>query len=93
MWPHTGEVFSGRDAYIAINRAFPTDSWHIELQRVVAQDDLVVAEVRVPSDEGLSLCVGLYELHDGAVARATEYWVDPDPDAVPAWRQNLRPDA
>jgi hypothetical protein len=89
VWPHTGERFTSPDAYIAVNRAFP-DNWHVELLRLGVEGDLAVAEVRVPTDDGgSSFCSGWYELRDGLIARATEYWVDADPGAVPEWRKNM----
>ncbi len=88
-WPQTGEVFRGRDNYIEMNRAHPAPNWRIELLRMTTEKDRVVAEVRVPSDGALDFCVGVYDLRDGRIARATEYWVEHAP-AAPEWRAPFR---
>jgi hypothetical protein len=52
--------------------------------------DLAVAEVRVPTDDGqVFFCSGWYELRDGLIARATEYWIDAGSGDVPEWRENM----
>ncbi len=88
-WPHTGERFRGRDSYIAMNRAHPAPNWSVELLRTTAEGDRVVTEVRVPSDAAVDFCVGVYELREGRIARATEYWVEHLP-AAPEWRAPFR---
>jgi ketosteroid isomerase-like protein len=88
LWPGTGERFVGRERVLAMNRAYP-EGWEIQLQRVVVQDDLAVTEVRVPHPTlGLSYAVSFFEVRDGRITRAVEYWVDEQP--APDWRAPFR---
>ena len=89
-WPATGERFEGPENFIAMNRAYPDINWHIEVQRVIAAGDVVAAEVRVPHDHGIDWCTGFYELRDGKVWRATEYWTEQEPGPPPEWRAPWR---
>lgn len=89
-WPATGERFSGPDAFVDMNRAYPDIGWHIEVQRIVAGSEEVAAEVRVPSDEGTDWCSGFYTLRDGKVWRAVEYWTTRESGPQPEWRAPFR---
>lgn len=85
-WPQTGERFRGPANFIAMNRAHPAPNWHISVSRVVAQGDEIAAEVVVTTDEGVDFCLGFYELCEGKIRRATEYWTERAPATTPAWR-------
>jgi ketosteroid isomerase-like protein len=84
-WPNTGERFRGRDNFMDMNKAYPIPDWHIEVLRTVVDGPNVAAEVRVPSSSGLDFCLGFYEVVDGRIRRATEYWVEQRLQS-PAWR-------
>jgi limonene-1,2-epoxide hydrolase len=87
-WPQTGERFAGRDHVIGMNRAYP-EGWTIEVQRIVAAGGVVVSEVRVPHQTlGVSWAASFFELRDGRIARAVEYWSDEAPP--PDWRAPYR---
>ena len=73
-----------------MNRSHPAPNWRIELRRTIVEGDVVVCEVRVPADDGVSFCAAFYEVRDGRVRRGTEYWVDEDPAAAPEWRAQWR---
>ncbi len=85
-WPHSLERFRGRDAYISMNRAYP-EGWRIEVQRVVADGDVVACEVRVPMGEQVSHLAAFYEVRDGLIRWGTEYWVDRGEQPPPEWRR------
>ena len=89
-WPQTSERFRGRDNFIAMNRAHPASGWSIDLRRTVVAGDVIAAEVAVPHDAGLDFCTGFYELRDGKIARATEYWSERLEQDPPEWRAQWR---
>jgi hypothetical protein len=68
-WPHTGERL-GLEDYIAARRERAADR-SVEVGRVVTEGRCVVVEARVGAARG----VGLYDLHDGLISGAVEYWV------------------
>src|SRR5262245_36199821 len=87
FWPHTGEVFRGRDNFIAMQLNFPgLGDWHIHIKRIAAQGDLIVAEVMVAHDQGQSLVASFAEIKDGKIHRLTEYWVEAGSEEPPEWR-------
>jgi ketosteroid isomerase-like protein len=84
-WPNTGERMRGRDDYLAVQRAYP-EGWHIEVLRIVDGGDTVVSEVRVDQGGQRFFAVSLFELSDGRISRAVEYWSDGEPAPAPEWR-------
>jgi hypothetical protein len=71
-WPHAGER-PGFEEYIAKRRERAADR-RVEVVRVITEGRSVVVEARVGDARG----VGLYDLHDGLIAGAVEYWVGED---------------
>jgi ketosteroid isomerase-like protein len=85
-WPHSGERFRGRDAVVGMNRAYP-EGWSIDVRRIVEQDDVAVSEVRVPfKDEAVFHVASFFEVRDGLITAAVEYWVEAGQEAPPEWR-------
>jgi ketosteroid isomerase-like protein len=84
-WPNTGERYRGRDNYLGMQRAYP-EGWHIEVLRIVDAGDTVVSEVRVDQDDKRYFAASFFELEEGRIARAVEYWSDGEPQAPPPWR-------
>lgn len=82
---HTGERIRARRNVIELNRNYPKP-WSISVRRIVASGNEVAAEVAVAHPGGISHCLGFYELADGWIRRATEYWVDGGAEVPPAWR-------
>ncbi|HLB03902.1 MAG TPA: hypothetical protein VJK66_02690 [Gaiellaceae bacterium] len=78
---HTGERIRARRNVIELNRNYPKP-WSISVRRIVASGN----EVAVAHPGGISHCLGFYELADGRIRRATEYWVDGGAEVPPAWR-------
>jgi hypothetical protein len=68
-WPHSGQRLPFEE-YLAARRERSAER-RVELGRVVSEGRCVVVEARVGDTRG----VGLYDLHDGLIARAVEYWV------------------
>jgi hypothetical protein len=68
-WPHAGERLPFEE-YVAARRERAADR-RVEVERVVTEGRCVVVEARVGDARG----VGLYDLHDGLIAGAVEYWV------------------
>jgi ketosteroid isomerase-like protein len=87
-WPHSGERFPDADSFIGMQRAYP-EGWHIEVQRVVEQAPVVVAEVRVTHDDQVFHCIGFYEIDGGRIAGGTEYWVTAGGEEPPEWRSEF----
>lgn len=88
-WPHSRERIRGRANVVEVNRRYP-EGWAIEVRRVVADGDVVVSEIRVPHAEmGTFWAASFFELRDGVVARASEYWVEEGVEEPPEWRAPL----
>jgi ketosteroid isomerase-like protein len=88
-WPHSGERFVGAANFIEMNRRHPAPNWHIAVKRMVAEGDLVVSEVWVPTDEQPAFVTSFFEIKNGRIARIVEYWLDCEPEAAD-WRADLR---
>lgn len=73
-WPHSGERFEGRDAFLEAHHAVPVDR-PLEVRRIVTHSRHVAAEVRIAADSGPWAIAAFYTLHDGRILHATEYWV------------------
>ena len=84
-WPNTAERYCGRDKFLGMQEAYP-EGWHIEVLRIVDAGDTVVSEVRVDQDDKRFFAVSFFELEEGRIARAVEYWSDGEPEAPPEWR-------
>jgi hypothetical protein len=87
-WPCTGEVFKGRDNFIAVQKHYP-GRWRIAVEKVVVATDVVVTVVKVTPEGGEepSFHATSFFEFDAAdkIAAISEYWAtDEEP---PAWRQ------
>jgi ketosteroid isomerase-like protein len=87
-WPHSLERFRSGDNYIELQRIYP-EGWHIVVHRVVADGDVAVSEVTVTLGDVVDHVASFFEVRDGKVARATEYWVTEGYQEAPAWRAHL----
>jgi hypothetical protein len=68
-WPHAARRMPV-DEYVATQRERAGDR-AVTVRRVVTEGRHVVVEARV----GDASCAGFYDLHDGLIAGAVEYWV------------------
>ena len=70
-WPHADRRMPF-DEYVATLRERAGAAGRtIHVRRVVSEGRSVVVEARV----GEAWCAGFYDLHDGLIAGAVEYWV------------------
>jgi hypothetical protein len=69
-WPHTGASM-GVVEYVATQRERAARGAPFASSRVVTEGRNVVVEGRL----GEERCAGFYDLHDGLIAGAVEYWV------------------
>jgi len=67
-WPHAGRRMP-IDEYVGVQRE--RAGREIDVRRVVTEGRNVVVEARV----GEARCAGFYDLHDGLISNAVEYWV------------------
>jgi ketosteroid isomerase-like protein len=83
-WPQSGERVVGRAACLVISRNYPGGPPKIEIQRMWAAGDLVIAETTL--DYGTDRYIGahVFEIRDGQIARQVDYFATPFPP--PAWR-------
>ena len=75
-WPHDLVRLRGRENFVEFNRSYP-EGWSIEVLRIVAEGSTVVSEVRVPHPTvGPNYALSFYEVDDGRITSAREYWVE-----------------
>ena len=67
-WPHADRRMPVEE-YVATQRE--RAGREVDVRRVVTEGRNVVVEARV----GAARCAGFYDLHDGLIAGAVEYWV------------------
>lgn len=83
-WPQSRERFRGRDNFLAMNQAYP-GTFEIVVKRLSSSGERVISEVQITPAEGTALfAISFFDVLDGKLHRATEYWADCY-DA-PAWR-------
>jgi hypothetical protein len=68
-WPHAAERLPYEEYVVTCRERARHRS--AEVERVVSEGRNVVVEARVGEARG----VGIYDLHDGLIAGAVEYWV------------------
>jgi hypothetical protein len=84
-WPNTAERMRGRDNYLAVQRAFG-EGWHVQVLRIVDGGDTVVSEVRVEREDERFVAISFFDLGEGRIVRAVEYWSDAEPEPAAEWR-------
>ena len=72
-WPHSGERMEV-DEYVAAVRARPADR-EVAVRRVATEGRIVAVEARA----GTARCAAFYDLHDGLIVGASEYWIGTAP--------------
>ncbi|WBU64147.1 nuclear transport factor 2 family protein [Paracoccus aerodenitrificans] len=90
LWPLTGEVIEGRDAFAAVNAGFPGQGdWRFEEISLVGQNDRIATDIRV-TNAPLNITARVltfHELEGDFILRQTEFW--PDPYPIPDWRSGM----
>ncbi|MGZ4384323.1 MAG: nuclear transport factor 2 family protein [Gaiellaceae bacterium] len=86
--PQSRERVRGRAAYVRFNsEGFPGD-WHLEVERIVAEEREAVSLIRVTDADGTQRGLCFFELDDaGLIARITDFW--PEPYEPPTRRAQL----
>jgi ketosteroid isomerase-like protein len=84
IWPQSKERIRGADNFVALNENYP-GKWAVHVKRVVSAGDLVVSEVELTDGKDVIFAVSFFEVLDGKIVKATEYWGDAY--AAPAWRK------
>jgi hypothetical protein len=69
-WPHAGATM-GVDEYVGVQRERTARGERFTVERVVTEGRNVVVE----GGFGVARCAGFYDLHDGLIAGAVEYWI------------------
>ena len=69
-WPHRGARM-GPTEYVGRHRELARGGAAVVVSRVVTEGRIVAVEARV----GEAYCAGFYDLHDGLIVGAVEYWV------------------
>ncbi len=88
-YPQSGERFQGRAAFVTFNSAYPVPGpWTFAVQRIIADDDGVVADVLVSADAVEARVISFFTLRDGKIVRTVEFW--PEPFTPPARPASLR---
>ncbi len=82
-WPHSREVFRGRDNFIGMNLAYP-GNWRIEVERIEVIGKQVMSIVSVSEGDDVFHAVSFFDVKDGLITDATEYWCSPE--ERPEWR-------
>lgn len=83
-WPQSRERMRGRANFLAVNRNYPGVS-RCSVRRIVEAGDVVVSEVEIVNDGKPPIfAVSFFEVREGRLARAVEYWGEPY--EAPAWR-------
>ncbi len=92
-WPQTNERIRGPEAFVRLNEFYPGE-WTCEVISIEAiETHRVVAVVRI-SDGKMSLhAVGFYDLLDGRIEKAVEYFGDdgPPPFDRTRWTEPISP--
>ncbi len=85
--PQTRERVFGRDRWVRFNSEYPGD-WHVDVQRIVADDDGAVSWAHVHIGDHLETGISFFTFDDaGRVATLKDFW--PEPYEPPAGREHL----
>jgi hypothetical protein len=94
-WPQSQEVIEGREAFAALNAAYPAAGpWRFRVNRIVAGDDRVVSDVTVTDGTATARAVTFHLVSGDRITEQIEYWPDdyPAPEGRARWvRHGLPP--
>ncbi|MCB2413635.1 nuclear transport factor 2 family protein [Demequina sp. TTPB684] len=87
-WPQSNELIRGRDAFAGVNAEYPTQGrWRFEVQRLVADGDVVATDTVVSNDAVTARVVSFFAVRAGEIDHLREYW--PDDYQAPLGRAHL----
>lgn len=90
IWPQTGEVFRGRDAFVAANASLAGQhGWLFEVMRVVTEGDRAASDVRVMQRDLkiIARAASFHDIRDGQICKQVEFWSYPN--GIPEWRRGV----
>ena len=74
-WPQTGERIVGRANVVGLTRAYP-EGWAITVDEILDAGDTVVLRAWIDHPTAPTYAIGFYDVRDGRIARATEFFAD-----------------
>lgn len=84
-WPQSGERIRGRENFVRVNEAYPSEGeWRFTVHRVLVDGATVVTEVTVTDGVTTGRALTFSTVREGTIALQTEYW--PDPFEPADWR-------
>jgi limonene-1,2-epoxide hydrolase len=75
-WPQSRERIRGRTNVVALNAHYPGE-WSIRIERIVSAGGLVVSQVYIEHSQQDTWAISFFEIEDGLIRRATEFWPEP----------------
>ena len=87
-WPNTRERIRGRENLIALNEHYP-GTWRCTVRRIEECAGGVVTVTEISDDRTTLFAVSFFEVHDGRIICAEEYFGDngPPPFDRSAWTE------
>lgn len=83
--PQTGEFLKGRQAFAALNAAYPAQGkWRFAVRSIVADGGEAVSDVAITDGVMRARAITFHTVVDNLIARQIEYW--PDDYPAPEWR-------
>ena len=77
-WPNTRERIRGPVNFIALNESYP-GAWRCTVRRIDQCADTVVTVTEISDGETSLFAVSFFEVRDGLIARAEEYFAENGP--------------
>ena len=77
-WPNTRERIRGRENFIALNESYPGD-WRCTVRRIEECAHGVITVTKIGDGESALFAVSFFEVRDGRIAGAEEYFGDNTP--------------
>lgn len=76
--PQSGERIRGREAYAAMNAAYPAHgAWRFAVRRLLADGADVMTETDVSDGVVHGRALSLFVVRDGRITHLVEYWPEP----------------
>ncbi len=86
FWYQSNEVIIGRENFIVLNTAYPSDGlWQFTIHHLIADGNEVCTDVAVTDGTTNTRAITFHTVKNGLITKQVEYWVD-NYDA-PDWRQ------
>lgn len=83
--PQTGEYLRGREAFAALNTAYPAQGrWRFDVRSIVADGQTVVSDVAITDGVMHARAITFHTIENDLIRKQIEYW--PDDHPAPDWR-------